>query len=67
MMRQVTSSASLRAELEKWVNERIAEKTAAIVGGALEHIAYKERCAELRTYLAVLAELPQAEKRAISK
>lgn len=62
-MQIIVSGARLAAEVEKWLTERLEEKQEAIVTGVPVHV-YRERCAEVRAYRNVLAELPNMIKRA---
>lgn len=65
-MRIAASAQQFRAEIEKWLAERIEEKAANILNGVPVHL-YRERCAELRAYQAMHKALPDIEKRAIEQ
>lgn len=58
-----TSAQRFHDELVKWLTEQANKKADIILSGSCTE-TYKERCAELRIYQAVLAEIPEALKRA---
>jgi hypothetical protein len=62
-MHITTSAEKFQAIIEKWLDEIIAKRTAEIVAGVPVD-AYKERCAELRTYSTVRQELPKLLRKA---
>jgi hypothetical protein len=62
-VRVTVSTPRLEAELRKWLGERIAELSQQILAGVPVDV-YKERCAELRSYTRLEAELPEIIKKA---
>lgn len=62
-MRITTSAARFEAELQKWVTAQMAELSAQILAGVPVDV-YKERCAELRMYTRLMAELPEIKRKA---
>lgn len=62
-MRITTSAARFEAELHKWLSAQIDDLSAQILAGVPVDV-YKERCAELRSYTRLMAELPEITKKA---